>query len=199
MNWESILDRITSSVFGLICHQDPTELLYIDGKAVTLCPRCIGLQISFLITIAIVAVLKKFGRRSSITKPALAITIIFALFAPIHWVLCRDGISVPDSTMRLVTGLGSGGAMAILLNAYLAGKTGQIPSERLGLKIIPALAILVIAETTGSALVSLTNWLVLTLVTFICVLGNSLIAAHTLWIIVLGILGSKSKTIADGG
>ncbi len=199
MNWESICDKITSPFFGLICHQNPTELLYIDGKAVTLCPRCMGLQFGFLCAFTLVTALEKRSRWNSVGSPALVVMIFFALLAPFHWALCRVGIIVPSSAMRLASGLGSGAALAVLLDAYLARKSGRISGDRLKMSIVPALAVVAVAELAGSTLASLTSWLMVTLIMFTCVLGNSLIAVHTLSAIALGMLNPKSKTISNGG
>lgn len=116
--FEQVIERVSNLAFGIMCHQDPSLLMNVDGRVLPLCPRCVGLQTGFLVTFVI---LWMTARRQNVHINANAGTLLALALSALaaDWGLGQFGILAPTSVTRLLTGVASGSALAVLFRAYL--------------------------------------------------------------------------------
>ncbi len=177
--YSQVLERLSTQVFGLMCHQDPSLLLHIEGQAFPLCPRCVGLQIGFFVTCA---ALWLIIRREPIRLSSTAkLILVFALGAlAVDWGLGQLGILDPTLVTRLVTGLLGGSALAILGRIYAAGRTRSLSSKSEYVDSKHVAVIMLASLAAGTASVVQGDRIVMLVVVVGSVLAN---AAILVWLI----------------
>lgn len=174
-----MLEEVGRTLFGCFCHQDPSLLLRIDGQLVQLCPRCIGLHIGFAVSFIVGSFLFMRGLVLSRTRTRLLPVAAVASLA-FDWVVGgRLGLYAPSASVRLLTGLACGSALAIFLIAYrtslwtisVTGGRGTAPS--------PVAGVMLAAVATGSLVVQVSGWVLLTALCIVAVLTNVVLVADT--------------------
>ena len=102
---ETILETLTGLIFGVICHQDPSILMESDGKAVLLCPRCIGLHLGFLSSFVVMALSTR--RRITVKRRETRLVLAIGVASmALDWGLGGHlGLFAPTTFSRLATGL----------------------------------------------------------------------------------------------
>jgi len=178
---ENIIENITRAIFGLICHQDASILLTVDGKAVFLCPRCIGLHFGFFISYLFLQ--RRYrGLKIVIARSASIMIVISLVVLALDWAGGHLGYRTPTATSRLITGLLGGTAFSVLVTAYRRSfiKSPDDTPRRFtaidfGILITPVLAI-------GMALVNLSGWAVMSSVMLLAVIINMFVIIHTVLI-----------------
>ena len=180
---ETILERITATVFGFLCHQDPGILMTVAGKEILLCPRCMGLHLGFSSSFILMALTTS----SRVRIIGRATQLVFAMAIgsmAIDWGLggCL-GLYAPTHLSRLATGLATGSALSVLVISYRRGMVMPLDAATLNLTG-PQMASLVCFSSSFCYLVVVLNhWAFLSSVLLLCVIANASIAVHTVVLI----------------
>lgn len=116
--WQSILEEIAGTIFGLICHQDSSILMKVDGREILLCPRCMGLHLGFLFSF--IALKVWTAKRINVVERTTKFILAVALGSmAVDWgVGGHLGLFTPTTLSRLITGLAGGSVVGILLSSY---------------------------------------------------------------------------------
>lgn len=179
---ENIFENITSVVFGLICHQDSSFLLTVDGREVLLCPRCMGLQIGFLSSYLFLWCWVR-GRTTIVEKLAY-VTIVISLGAlTLDWAGGHLGFWIPTSNSRLITGLAGGVAFSTLTYAYRRKINNSIRLKPHKFTAVNFVLLFSFSLLVGLALVRLSGWPVLSSALLLTVTINSIIIIHKIFIV----------------
>lgn len=114
------MERIAHSLFRLICHQDPSTLLWVGGEPIPLCPRCIGLHVGFFA--AMVFLILAGWRRARAGSRAWRWAALLAFGALVlDWGAGQVGLRSPTMASRLLTGAACGASLAPAALAYAFG------------------------------------------------------------------------------
>jgi uncharacterized membrane protein len=116
------LVRIVGLFLSGICHQLPEHTLFLAGVPMPFCARCTGTYLGALLALANVC-LKGRWRASRLPPPrVLAVLGLFIAFWTIdgfnsYWQFLSGNVLlyVPNNAMRLVTGLGHGLSLSIVI------------------------------------------------------------------------------------
>jgi len=190
---ENIIENITRIVFGLICHQDSSFLLTVDGREVLLCPRCIGLQFGFLSSYFF---LRRWlrGRTMVIEMPAYVMIVISLGALALDWASGQLGFWIPSSISRLITGLAGGIAFSIFTCAYRSQMYNS-PGVRLHkFTAINFVLIFSFSLLVAFALVKLSGWTLLSSALLFTVTINAIIIVHKIFIVILSRLSRREET-----
>ncbi len=152
---------------GALCHQLPAHSLTVHGQALPLCARCTGLHVAGASTLLYLALARQTRRRCGLPggAAAWALCILAGLWA-------IDGLNSafdlvvgrrlypPSNALRLVTGMGMGLVVGMLLYPALGLALGSAApwrdepvARRLAALLGPALA-----AVAGVALALFTPW-----------------------------------------
>lgn len=181
---ETILERITATVFGFLCHQDPGILMTVDGKEILLCPRCMGLHLGFsssfiLMALTISSRVKIIGRGAQLVF-AMAIASM-----AIDWGLGgRFGLYAPTHLSRLATGLVTGSALGVLVISYRRGMVMDLDATALNLTGLQMTGLVCFSSSFCYLVVVLSHWAFLSSILLLCVIANASVAVHTVVLIV---------------
>jgi len=171
------LEKIIFYLSGLICHQDKTILISVQGHLLPLCPRCLGLHTGFMFTLLFPGlIIQKLLRKE---KPGTLLSILFIIsITGIHWLAGYLKLIEPDTLSRFLTGLLSGAGLGILLK-YIKHKYLQ-PQHKAGsdYSIIPGLLTLLLLIP----LISIYE--VLLIVIMVMVIANIISITLYLWLII---------------
>jgi uncharacterized membrane protein len=183
VGWETTLDEITRFIFGLICHQDPSILIKVGGREVLLCPRCMGLHLGFLSSFIVIA-LWTSDRIRVVRREALFAVAAAVGSMAIDWgVGGYLGFFAPSSFSRLATGLASGSALSLLAVSYRQGRAKPPQSFVLDLTGVQTTGLICFSLCLGLALVTLSNWVLLSSVLLFAVIANASLVIHTVALI----------------
>jgi uncharacterized membrane protein len=174
-----VLEQVSQILFGAICHQDPSALLIVDGRALLLCPRCMGLHLGFLFTFVLLFICARGRTRP--TRPTILLVITPAVASMcIDWFVGgKLGLFAPTSVSRLVTGLACGSGLAMLLVAYRGDSRRLAEARVVGLSVSRAALIAIISSSVGVALALTGSWVTITSILIVSVMANAVIAAET--------------------
>lgn len=174
------LKSIAATYFSFICHQDPTILARIEGEAVPLCPRCIGLHLGFFLAwfILLMTMSKRFKPENTISH-MLLLAALGTL--GLEWGLAHLGLITSTFYSRLITGLAGGAAFGILFVLYQKSTTQASRCEPLALNTghIGGMVCLVIAAGLLFSLIK--DWTAYVFVILIVVAMNFLMILYTLF------------------
>jgi uncharacterized membrane protein len=114
--------EIIRFLFSGICHQIPERSLFINGVPLPLCARCTGMYLGAAFSLLALWLIGQ-GRRSIL--PGIPVSIILGVFIALWavdgfnstWALftSRPLLYQPSNLLRLITGFGTGTAIAIVL------------------------------------------------------------------------------------
>jgi uncharacterized membrane protein len=167
-----MLEGACRILFGAFCHQDPSILMVIDGRCVTLCPRCVGLHLGFLLAFGACSFLFRRGLVLARTGARLLLFLGVASVAFDWGVGGRLGLYAPGTLSRLLTGLASGSSLAVLLYAYRTSLWMISPDAAASALGRDVAAVMLLSASTGVSLVGLSSWSLLTTVCAVAVLAN---------------------------
>ena len=178
--WEAILEEISRTIFGLICHQDPSILMKIGGKEILLCPRCAGLHMGFLYSFVATILLTR--KRIRIVEMPTKLILIIALGSiAVDWgVGGYLKLFTPTSLSRFLTGLAGGSALGILVTSYRRGMTLPLSNLTINLNGLHVVGLICLSFFIGIVVVALNSWALISLVLLLSVSTNALIAIHTM-------------------
>jgi uncharacterized membrane protein len=114
---EALLESAARAVFALVCHQDPTILVRTDGRALLLCPRCIGLHLGFASMLC--------AASAGAIRPSprlVGFLVVLATLPAIHWALGALGALEAATPGRFATGLAGGAGFAGVTLAWRLGR-----------------------------------------------------------------------------
>ncbi|MBE6528414.1 MAG: DUF2085 domain-containing protein [Thermoplasmata archaeon] len=114
---------IIYSLGDLVCHQEESRTLILNGNEMAICIRDLAMLIGFVAGCAISLLT---GERFLDRKALIAALIMFAL-TPLEWV-AEQITDLDSSALRLVLGIVSGIGIAVLLRTFLR-KMGPEPLE----------------------------------------------------------------------
>ena len=111
------IDFMIHKMLGLICHQDPSIILYVQGHSMPLCPRCTGMHIGFFLGIVSIWLF-----RDSVWQHLARINTIM-VFIPVsimgmEWFLSNCNLISSNTTSRLLTGFLGGLGICVFLIIY---------------------------------------------------------------------------------
>lgn len=181
---ETILERITATVFGFLCHQDPATLMTVDGKEILLCPRCMGLHLGFLSSFILMALAT--CKRIKIIERAAQLVLGIAIGSmAIDWGLggCL-GLYDPTNFSRLATGLATGSALGVLAISYRRGMVMPLDASTLSLTGLQMASLICFPSSFCFLAVVLSHWAFLSSILLLCVIANASVAAHTVVLII---------------
>jgi uncharacterized membrane protein len=190
MDIEIILQIITKNLFGIICHQDPSVLMKINGKVFLLCPRCVGLHLGFLYTFLLTAVYTKKQTRIQGKYSILIIIIAIGLMLT-DWTLGQIGLFTPTNTTRLVTGTLGGASLAILAITYYRETVHISSSTICNFREIHIISFMYVSLCASTLIILFSNWTVLSLVMAICIVINAIIAIYMVFTKISRLLGAN--------
>ena len=141
------IDFMIHKMLGLICHQDPSIILYVQGHSMPLCPRCTGMHIGFFLGIVSIWLF-----RDSVWQRLARINTIM-VFIPVsimgmEWFLSNCNLISSNTTSRLLTGFLGGLGICVFLIIYQNRHSLQITAilnKKIVLLISPGLLILILA------------------------------------------------------
>ena len=173
-----MLETISHFIFGLLCHQDPSILFQVEGQSVALCPRCIGLQLGFIISLILLKVTYRDGFRFNKKLAAgSALGISIMLF---DWRGAAIlGIYEPNTISRLITGSICAFFLAVLFLAYRNRIFHPLKEPQSKLSWIPILYGIAIAALAGILVLSPMPWALITLILLLTVVSNATIILGT--------------------
>jgi len=181
---EIIIEKIAGMIFGLICHQDSTILMSVDGRKILLCPRCMGLHLGFISSFLLLT-LWTSDRTKLISKSSLFILAIAIGSMAIDWgVGGYLGLFAPTTFSRLATGLASGSALSALLISYRRGMLMRFDVPGLYFNSVHIASLVCFSVFFGIITVTLSSWIVLTTILLLTVITNITIVVHTLIMII---------------
>jgi uncharacterized membrane protein len=176
---EAILEKVTKFIFGLICHQDPSVLMQVNGKDIYLCPRCIGLHLGFLISFVIMALSFKERIRIADMKSRIMLAVAIGSIG-LDWGLgSYFGLYTPTHISRLITGLACGSALSVLFIYYRRDLTLPYNTQTVDATGGKIGGIICATVVVGSAIVAFSNWAALSLVLLLTVAANVLLIVHS--------------------
>ena len=181
----AIFHGVVKAVFGLICHQEPSRLMLVDGTEVPLCPRCIGLQTGFLVSFVVVS-LSIRGRMNYEGKFCRFLLMFAIALTGIHWGLGQMGMIEPGVDPRLLTGLITGAGLGILFQSYRRGRF--MPRSTPTVVVSPARAIGVICLSTLLVFVArdMSSWIAFVGIVVVSFLVNVIIVIQTATLVLPG-------------
>lgn len=168
MNFNEIVEFISSAVFGSICHQNTSSLVYIGGKMLLLCPRCTGLHTGFFLCIFYTLLFNR--ERISLTGQFVKIFCATALvFIFTEWLFAQFNITHSTTESRYTSGLLAGCALGLLTLAYCSYYLYFYRKKRntAGYQLIILFTLI-----AGIGLSQLTNWTMVTLLLLLTILFN---------------------------
>lgn len=175
-----VLETISGLIFGLMCHQDPSVLMEVGGRAVLLCPRCIGLHLGFLSSFVLLSLPRgtRIVVRDTVTKLLLAMAIGSMA---IDWGMGSFwGLFAPTTLSRLVTGLATGSALSVIVAAYRGELTIRSDIPAGNLTGTQTGSLICISLCFGLLAMAIQSWVVITTIVLISVMSNAAIVIHTI-------------------
>jgi uncharacterized membrane protein len=169
---------MVDKVFGMICHQDPPRLMNIDGKQLPLCPRCSGLHLGFLISFVVVSMLVRDRILFKGKSNRLLLMVAVALTG-VHWSLGQFGLAEPGAMSRLMTGLITGAALGITLQAYRRDLILPLTTQTDTFDKARTVGVIGVSSFLGFIVSNLDSWIALTTIIFFSVLINAIIIIQT--------------------
>jgi uncharacterized membrane protein len=123
--------------FGL-CHQLPARSFIAGGHQLPVCARDTGIYMGFVVALALTALLER-GRRRTGMPPAWLLGVGAAFVLAMAWdgVTSYAGLRETTNLIRLVTGVGTGFALTLVVVPILNGQlwdrrsTGRVLDEPL--------------------------------------------------------------------
>jgi uncharacterized membrane protein len=173
------LKILSENYFSLICHQDQSTLLCIDGDFIPLCPRCMGLHMGFIISAIALMVSVKNRIKISGSLSFIILTTGLGLMV-MEWTFAKFTIYQSTILSRLLTGLVAGSIFGLLFTIYKKGFTRSVYS---GQTIINASRIICLISMSiiGGVLILLSNnWTIIDISLIISVTSNFILIIHTI-------------------
>lgn len=136
-----------------ICHQLPERSLFLGGYQLPVCARDTGTFLGFGIVLTYYLLGRRWRRAKLPDLPVLVVAMAgFALFA-FDALSSYLGVRDTENSIRLISGLGMGSGVGLLLLTVLSYKEGGDPGRRSFtckdlLALLPLLALLFMAVTT---------------------------------------------------
>jgi len=190
--WETIIEKITGFIFGLICHQDFSILMKVDGREILLCPRCMGLHLGFLSSFIILALLTS-NRIKIVARVTQLILAIAIGSMAIDWGLGGYlGLFTPTTFSRLATGLVCGTALSVLVTSYRRGMAMPLAPSNLNLTGFQVGSLICSSLCVGAAVVVLSSWMFLSSILLLSVIANASLAIHTVALILRSRLSQRA-------
>ncbi len=147
MLW-NFIERVSPTLFGIVCHQNPDFLIGAGGETLPICPRCFGFHLGF--TIATVFIL--LGIRSSMRFPGWIESLLLPalIFLPaVHWAGGYLGYYNPGIGSRFITGSIGGGGIACFMVGYMFRCSGKIGACRMRLSAVYTFVLLIVNLMLG--------------------------------------------------
>ena len=141
-----------------VCHENPNHSLKIGSWLLPLCARCTGMFLGCLVGLASLRLLtKSAGYPSKKIIWALGALVLFFAVDGVNSALLSffDGSSLypPTNLLRLVSGLGMGLVLAVVLLSLWRQTIAQTPDLKLGLSSWKLLMIVVLAQGALAGLI----------------------------------------------
>jgi uncharacterized membrane protein len=142
-----------------VCHQLPERCLVYEGQPLPLCARCTGAFLGIIIGFITLRAIGQ-GRRSQLPtwRPSLVLAFLVGLWAVdgfnslVQLVIGKPWLYEPRNSLRLITGMGTGLAVSVLLYPiYHYSMWRQVDARRVLDREWPMLALLF----AGAACISL--------------------------------------------
>lgn len=181
IDWENIMYDLLRRIFGLMCHQESSILITIDGRTIPLCPRCIGLHVGFLLSFIIMTFLFPQHVRLKNKQVQIIITITIAM-AVGHWFIGQFTDLITGSYSRLVTGLLCGSALSTVLREYRWELKNLCKTSTQTVGIVHVSILMNTSLIAAFAFMSYAGYALINVVVFISVLVNAAIACHTFYL-----------------
>jgi uncharacterized membrane protein len=174
-----MLGEASRVLFGCFCHQDPSLPLTIDGQLVHLCPRCIGLHLSFIA--AFVAASIWFRRGLVLSRMGTRLLLLLAVASlAFDWGAGGHlGLYTPTTHSRLLTGLACGSALAVLLVAYRSSLRTVSMGAAQNAASLAVACVMFASLAAGALFVTFSRWTLLTSLCTVGVLANVVLILGT--------------------
>jgi uncharacterized membrane protein len=101
-----------------ICHLDPVILAGFRDGTLLLCPRCAGLHTGFIL-ILFICLMNIPGVTVHLNNGRMIFVLALTSIALFHWMAGVYGFTESSPQSRLITGLLSGSAFAVLVFSYM--------------------------------------------------------------------------------
>jgi uncharacterized membrane protein len=111
------LSKVFQACFGILCHQDKSILFTMNGDYIPLCPRCIGLNVGFIVAVILFTFIKRKALLNQMNIPK-GIPCILVIIVGIHWICGALGLFVTSSLTRILTGSLSGFSFGYIIYTY---------------------------------------------------------------------------------
>jgi len=117
-----------------VCHQLPERTIFIDGKQLPVCARCIGIYIGSLISIFFILFSKR-RKSNAIPVRYISFTFVFLMcIMAIDGVTSYFGIRETTNSLRLLTGLSVGIPLPFFIYPILMDNLSESSREEQILK-----------------------------------------------------------------
>ncbi|WP_303925545.1 DUF2085 domain-containing protein [Draconibacterium sediminis] len=189
MNFTESIDTLSSTIFGLICHQNPEILAKIGDHTLMLCPRCAGLHAGLFLFLVYTLPFFK-GKISMIGWFSKAFCSVSLLLLFSEWLLAQLQITQSTNESRYITGLLAGNASCMLLMAYRNYALYAVKSSA-NRSIL--LILLMLSLFSGLGFTFLSNGHVISLLLLIMVVLNLAFILHTIAMRVFNVLSKNHK------
>jgi uncharacterized membrane protein len=167
----TFMEKVSGFVFSIICHNNSSILMSIGGKQFLLCPRCMGLQLGFFLTLFALFLFHR-GQIKFSGKYIILILISACSLTWIHWYLGFTGILVPDIYSRFSTGLISGIGLSIFLIKYRRDQNNISDAQTFYFNIYLLVFLMIFVFSFSYLLFRIDNWLVMALFVSAAILTN---------------------------
>lgn len=173
------LKALSEKYFGLICHQDHSILLNVDGDFIPLCPRCMGLHLGFIISVIILMISIK--NRIKISGSLSFIILITGLgLIVMEWAFAQFSTYQSTILSRLLTGLVAGSIFGLLFTLYKNGFTRSVSSGQTIINAFRISCLISMSLIGGVVIILSNNWTVIDISLLIAVTANFILIIHTI-------------------
>lgn len=179
LNIRPFLKKFSAKYFSFICHQNQSILMRIKGGFIPLCPRCMSLHLSFIITFCVLTIFTNDPIRIA-TMISYMIILIGLATTGMEWILAHFSIIQSNSISRIVTGNVTGTAFGILALLYKRTINCRVFSRYFSLREYHVIG-LIFTSLFVIALIILSNsWIVIDVLLLVSVTVNFIILMHIL-------------------